>query len=284
MKTPIFMTSSKQHFRLLVSFVGMLILSCTHSFAQSDSTVIVQITDTQFGFFENNTGFEKETELYTKAVRRINELKPDFVVITGDFVNDSKNILQIGEFKRITSLIHQNVPVYLSPGNHDLGQSPTKNDFNFYFSNYGRGTDRFSFKHKNLAFIGINSVIVKSNKNKKEEKKQFRWLRNQLRKAKKSGSIVLFTHYPFFLYDFNEKESYSNQSVEVRDRYFQLFERYGVDAIFAGHLHNNAEASHNGISMITTNAVGKPLGNAEPGMRIITITSEGIKSRYISIE
>jgi hypothetical protein len=57
-----------------------------------------------------------------------------------------------------------------------------------------------------------------------------------------------------------------------------------VDAIFAGHLHNNAKASHNGISMITTNAVGKPLGNAEPGMRIITITSEGIKSRYISIE
>lgn len=274
------MISSRRHFYELILTIGILMLFCTGAFAQSDSIVIVQITDTQFGFFAENKNFEKETELYTEAVRQINELKPDFVVHTGDFVNSSKNMTQIEEFKRITGLIDKSIPVYFSPGNHDLGQSPTKNDFEFYFSNYGEGTNRFSFKHKNAAFIGFNSVIIKSSKNAKEEKRQFRWLKKQLRKAKKANNIVLFTHYPFFIHDFNEKETYSNQSIEVRNKYFQLFAKYRVDAVFAGHLHNNAQASHNGVSMITTNAVGRPLGEAKSGMRIISINNNGVSSEY----
>lgn len=55
----------------------------------------------------------------------------------------------------------------------------------------------------------------------------------------------MFTHYPFFINDFNEKDNYSNQTIEVRNKYFELFDKFGVDAIFSGHLHNNAEASHN---------------------------------------
>lgn len=262
---------------------GILFFFCFKSFAQTDSVVIVQITDTQFGFFEENKSFEKETELYTKAVYQINEMNPDFVVITGDFVNNSKNTSQIEEFKRITTLIDRNISVYFSPGNHDLGQSPSKEDFDFFFSNYGKGTDRFSFTHKNSAFVGINSVIIKSDKNKKEENKQFRWLKRQLHKFKRSDNIVLFTHYPFFIHDFNEKETYSNQSMEVRNKYFKLFQKYGVNAIFAGHLHNNAEASHSGISMITTNAVGRPLGSASPGMRIIIIKNNEIRYEYKSL-
>ncbi len=271
------------NFNVLVLIFGILFFFSFKSFAQTDSIVIVQITDTQFGFFAENKNFEKETELYTEAVRKINEINPDFVIITGDFVNNSKNTSQIEEFKRITALIDKNTSVYFSPGNHDLGQSPSKEDFDFYFSNYGKGTDRFSFTRKNSAFVGINSVIIKSDKNTKDEQKQFRWLKRQLHKFKKSDNIILFTHYPFFIHDFSEKETYSNQSMKVRIKYFQLFERYGVKAIFAGHLHNNAESVHNNISMITTNAAGRPLGSATPGMRIIVLKGNKLRNEYISL-
>lgn len=277
------MTHLNKSIQYLVFSIGILVLFCTKIFAQEESITIIQVTDPQFGFFAKNEGFDKETELYTKTILTINELKPDFVVITGDFVNNSKDTLQIKEFKRITGLLDKSIPVYLSPGNHDLGQSPSKDDFEFYFSNYGKGSDRFSFKQNNSVFIGFNSVIIKSKNNSKDEKKQFRWLKRQLRKAKKSDNIVLFTHYPFFIHDFNEKVTYSNQSQEVRNKYFRLFEKYGVDAIFAGHLHNNAEASYNGILMITTNAAGKPLGEAKPGMRIISIDSNSVCSEYKSL-
>jgi hypothetical protein len=52
----------------------------------------VQLTDPQFGMFDNNASFEKETVLYEKAVAEINILKPDFVVITGDLVHDPDSV------------------------------------------------------------------------------------------------------------------------------------------------------------------------------------------------
>jgi len=265
---------------LLLLCMGMLFLG---SYAQRDSLLIVQITDPQFGFFANNADFEKETKLYAEAVRQINQIKPDFVVITGDFVNNGRDPLQINEFKRITACIEKGIPVYLSPGNHDLALNPSKQDFELYDSMYGKGSDRFSFHHKNAYFIGFNSVIIKSDKSRKEEKQQFRWLKKELKKAALSDPILLFTHYPFFIENFSEKETYSNQSMQQRIKYFKLFEQYGVDAIFAGHLHNNAEASHNGILVITTNAAGKPLGNAQPGYRLIKINDRQIEHRYIPI-
>ncbi|MDD4777269.1 MAG: metallophosphoesterase [Fermentimonas sp.] len=254
------------------------------SVAQNKTINIVQITDPQFGFFDENKSFDKETALFTKAIKQVNELKPDFVVITGDFVNNSKDINQIEEFKRITKELDKDIPLYLSPGNHDLGQNPTNQDFEFYFSHYGKDNDKFAFEYNDSYFIGLNSVIIKSETNKKKEKKQFRWLKRKLRKAKSSDAIIVFTHYPFFINDFDEKESYSNQSKKSRLKYFNLFKKYGVDGIFAGHLHNNAEASLNGIKMITTNAAGRPLGKAEPGYRLIEVNNGTINSKFISIE
>lgn len=265
---------------LLLVCMGMFFLG---SYAQRDSLLIVQITDPQFGFFSNNADFEKETKLYAEAVRQINQIKPDFVVITGDFVNNGRDTLQINEFKRITACIEKSIPVYLSPGNHDLALNPSKQDFEWYDSVYGKGSDRFSFHHKNAHFIGFNSVIIKSDESRKEEKKQFRWLKKELKKTDPADPILLFTHYPFFIGNFSENETYSNQRMQQRIRYFKLFEKYGVDAIFAGHLHNNAEASYGHILVITTNAAGKPLGNAQPGYRLIKIKDRQIKHSYIPI-
>ncbi|MEN6323629.1 MAG: metallophosphoesterase [Proteiniphilum sp.] len=256
---------------------------CLESYAQRDSVLIVQITDPQFGFFANNADFAKETKLYTEVVRQINKIKPDFVVITGDFVNKGRDTLQINEFKRITACIEKSIPVYLSPGNHDLALNPSQLDFEFFDSMYGKDTDHFSFRHKNAHFIGFNSVIIKSDKSRKKEQKQFRWLKKELKKAAVSDPILLFTHYPFFIENFNEKETYSNQSMQQRIKYFKLFEKYGVDAIFAGHLHNNAESSYSKIRMITTSAAGKPLGTVPSGYRLITIGDKQFENSYVSI-
>ena len=268
----------------LTLFIGLFVYPYFNGIAQTSSITIIQVTDPQFGFFDKNESFEKETGLYTRAVEQINAIGPDFVIITGDFVNNPLDMKQISEFKRITAQIKKDIPVYLSPGNHDLGQSPAKKDFLFYYSNYGSGKDRFSFTLKNASFIGFNSVIIKSNKNEKEEKKQLSWLKRQLKKARSSGMVVLFTHYPFFISDFNEKDSYSNQTPAKRVSYFNLFEKYGADAVFAGHLHNNSEAEHNGILMITTGAAGKPLGEAKPGFRVISIHGDSLETWYKTIE
>jgi len=240
----------------------------------------IQITDPQFGMFENNKGFEKETELYEKAVKEINRLKPDFVVITGDLVNNQKDTLQIREFKRITSKIDSKVPVYFTPGNHDIGNVPDSTSIAAFINNYGY--DQFSFKHKNSLFIGINSSIIKNNL-PQLERNQYEWLLKTLVKGKKASHIILFCHYPFFINSYDEPEGYSNIGIENRRKYLTLFTTNKVGAVFSGHLHNNATSRYGNIEMVTTSTVGKPLGSAPSGFRIVKVYRDRIEHVYYGL-
>ena len=241
----------------------------------------IQVTDPQFGFFEANNGFGKETELYEKAVREINRLNPDFVVITGDLVNNKDDRGQVAEFKRITAKISSGIPVFYSPGNHDIGQSPTQQDIDTFISDYGH--DKFSFKHKNNIFIGLNSCLIKANTPVLEQL-QFDWLKKELAKGKSENHIIIFTHYPFFINKYDEPETYSNISIETRKKYLLLFKENNADAVFAGHLHNNAQSKYGTLEMITTSAVGKPLAKAPSGIRIIKVYPERIESNYYGLD
>lgn len=240
----------------------------------------IQITDPQFGMFENNKGFEKETKLYEKAVKEINRLKPDFVVITGDLVNNQKDTVQIREFKRITSKIDSKVPVYFTPGNHDIGNVPDSISIAAFVNNYGY--DQFSFKHKNSLFIGINSGIIKNNLPTLEQK-QYDWLLKTLAKGKKASHIMLFCHYPFFINSYDEPEGYSNIGVESRKKYLTLFATNKVGAIFSGHLHNNATSKYGNIQMVTTSTIGKPLGSAPSGLQIVKVYPDRIEHVYYGL-
>lgn len=255
-------------------------ISITASGQKDNSFTVIQVTDPQFGFFENNKGFPKETSLYTKAVEVINNIAPDFVVITGDLVNDMKDRSQVEEFKRITALIE--CQVLYSPGNHDVGLPPDDKSIRGFVKDYGH--DRFSMKHKKSLFIGLNSCLIKSGEPQYEEE-QFKWLERELsKKGKKARNILVFVHYPFFITEPDEPEAYFNITPTVRKKYLELFSRHGVDAIFAGHLHNNGYGRYNDIEMITTSAVGRPLGKVPSGIRVITIRPDGIENSYYIIE
>ena len=187
---------------------------------------------------------------------------------------------QIAEFKRITAKINKEIPVYYSPGNHDIGQPTSQKDIDTFTSDYGH--DRFSLKHKKSVVIGINSCIIKSN-DPVLEKQQLDWLKKELSKAKRAKQTLIFTHYPFFINAFDEPETYSNIGVETRNRYMTLFKDYGVDAIFAGHLHNNASAKSGDIQMITTNSLGKPSGKVQSGIRVIKVYRDRVESVFYTL-
>ena len=248
---------------------------------QNENFFFIQMTDPQFGMFEDNEGFEKETELYEKAVAQINRLKPDFVVITGDFVHDPDDENQISEFKRITGKIASGIPIYMIPGNHDVGLVPTNESLKKYKDNYG--SDRFAFNHKGSRFIGFNTSLIKA-EIPKLEPKQYKWLEKTLKKGGKANQVILFGHYPFFIESYEEPEKYSNIKSEYREKYFSLFKEYKVDAIFSGHLHNNRLTEYEGIQLVITSAVGKQLGNSPSGFRIVRIHNDRIEHDYFGLE
>ncbi|MCM1032136.1 MAG: metallophosphoesterase [Odoribacter sp.] len=74
---------------------------------------IVQVSDIHTGSFDGDTTF------LHRVVERINSLKPDLVVFTGDIVNRRSEELE--PYTGVLSNIHAKAGVYSIMGNHDYG-------------------------------------------------------------------------------------------------------------------------------------------------------------------
>lgn len=258
----------------------LLAVFVSHGIA-ADSTpfFFLQLSDPQFGFMDNNKSISAETEAMNKAVTAINQLKPPFVVITGDFVNNSKSKEQIAAYKSMIAQIDSSVKVYMIPGNHDIGKV-SRASIDNYKKNYGE--THFSFRYGDCAFIGIDSNIIKE-EDKEREEVQFKWLEQELQKTKDARFKFVFTHCSVFLKRMDEPVNYSNFSLPMREKYVRLFQKYGVNAIFAGHLHNNAYGKVGNMEMITIGPIGKVLGTGYQGMNLVKVYPDRFISEFIAL-
>jgi 3',5'-cyclic AMP phosphodiesterase CpdA len=239
----------------------------------------IQMTDPQFGMFTGNKGFEHETANFEFAVAAANRLQPAFVVVTGDLVNAEGDAAQIAEFKRVAGRLDPKIRLFLMPGNHDVGNEPTKDSLAKYREQFG--PDYYTFRVGDITGIVLNSNLEKGAQNVPEEAaKMEAWLRTELARSQRANHVIVFQHIPFFLKDANEEDRYENIPRETRQRYLRLLHEYGVKQVFAGHYHLTSEARDGDLEMITTGPVGKPTPPARSGFRIVTVTPSAATHKY----
>jgi len=241
----------------------------------------LQMSDPQFGMFSKNANFEHETANFDFAIATANRLKPAFVIITGDLINESTNKAQAAEYKRISAKLDPKIPLYSVAGNHDVGNEPTAESLARYRER--NGPDYYSFRSGDLAGIVLNSNLEKGTKNVPQEAaKMEAWFAAEIAKVKAAGArqIVVFQHIPFFQKTADEDEVYNNIPVDVRKRYLKLMHDNGVQWVFAGHLHYNLEARDGDLQVIATGPVGMPLGKGKSGLRVVAVTPQGVKHQY----
>jgi serine/threonine-protein phosphatase CPPED1 len=242
----------------------------------------IQLSDPQFGFFNNDIDFPQETANFEFAVANVNRLKPDFVIITGDLINKPFDRAQMAEYDRIRRTLSPTIPVYEMPGNHDIENAPTPETVAAYRTKYG--PDRYVFRHKTLLGIVLNSTVIHTpDRAPTELAAQDTWLRAELVKAKASDAkhIVVFQHHPWFLATADEPDTYFNLPRVRRDPLLALFRSAGVKTLVSGHYHQNAVATDGGFEAITTGAVGRPLGQSRSGFRAFVVTDAAITHRYL---
>ncbi len=273
--------------RILLIFPIFWVLSgcAVQKTGHRNDTYIVQMTDTQFGFFDENKSFAKETENYGKAVAAVNRLRPDAVFVTGDLVNIPFDGPQVNEYKRISAKIDKSVPFYSLPGNHDVGNEPGPADIARYRSLFGK--DYYAVQVDQNLVLVLNSLYLhRPEKVHQEARLQKEWLLGELEKSvnKKYKNILVFLHHPMFLKRADEPDGYFNIPIGTRKEYLSIFKKYGVSQIFAGHYHMNSSGSFEGIEMTTTGPVGKPLGDGYSGLRIIKISGDKISHRYFALD
>lgn len=159
-----------------------------------------------------------------RIVRRIRELRPDLVVITGDLV--SRDMRQFSETETFLRGLRQICPVYLCPGNHELNLPPeSRAELECVIA----GADCQMLSDETTALFperGGQTLFLAGAQLKeniyKDENFRFRNLADyttaDLEQAlgKRRGTTILLAHNPLFA-----------------DSYAQ----WGTDLVLCGHLH-----------------------------------------------
>ena len=251
--------------------------------------VIVQIADAQLGFTAADKSQKEGTEYVndltyeidclTKAVSIVNEIKPDAVVFTGDQVNRCNDSEQWDAFARVISKIDPAIKVFHIPGNHDVIISDGDVDTTPFTDRYGE--DRFIHVDRGVRLAGINSNLIKYNDPREAE--QIGWMKDVLTKDTPEEVSIIFSHHPFFLKNIDEEDGYFQIQKDKRQEYFNICTELDVNALYAGHLHNDSEGSYEGIPVSTTTSVAFQIGPAQPSIRVITVSDGEVSDVLITV-
>lgn len=259
-------------------FIALFLLAGCSPGRAGEPFFFIQITDPQFGMFADNMNFTQETANAEFAVATINRLHPAFVVVTGDLVNCVGDAAQIKEYKRIFARVDPAIPVYDVAGNHDVGNVPTPETVAAYTNQFG--PDHYLFRRDGFVGIVLDSSLIKAPQNVPELlAAQESWLKSQLQRAKEghAAHLVIFQHYPWFLQGPDEPEQYFNLPRQPRARYLAWFQQFGVEAVFCGHYHRCSVARDGPLEIVTTGALGRPLGGSQSGIQIVLVRDNGLE-------
>ncbi|MBN2588548.1 MAG: metallophosphoesterase [Sedimentisphaerales bacterium] len=234
----------------------------------------VQLCDPQLGF----GGYEHDVNSFQIAVKKINELEPDFVVICGDMVNtfDEKSLSDFNDIKNDLKM-----PCYCCPGNHDVENTPTVESLKKYRDFFGK--DYFAFEHKGYTFVMTDTNIIRVPV-EGETQKQDSWIKETINAAhEKKSPVFVIGHHP--MYTRTPDEPYGNNSlpVEKRKELLELFENSGVVAILTAHTHQSIINDYNGIQLVTGETTSRNLDGRPFGFRLWNISPDSIKHEFISL-
>lgn len=261
----------------------------------------VQAADTQLGMMDYwgsngkdgkqypDISWEREVELCRQTVTILNRMKPRpaFFVVCGDLLDafpdkwpDIRRA-QEASLKEVYSGLDPAIPMICVCGNHDIGNSPTKETIEGYRQSFG--DDYFSFWVGGVCFLVLNSQFYEDPSHVQDLYQEHEsWLASSLEEARQSGAkhIVLFQHIPWFLRQPEEEKEYFNVEVNLRLKKLQEFHEAGVKKIFCGHYHRNAGGFYKGLEVVVTTAIGCQLGSDTNGMRIVAVSESGINHSF----
>ena len=202
-----------------------------------------------FGDSRSNAGAHR------MVVERIQREVPDFLVGTGDMVDDGSQERQWQEFFDIErDLLRENV-LFPALGNHDRqGRGRTADNFRKYFALPENSLDPeryYAFTYSSARFL-----VLDSNAYSFSLTDQTQWIERELQSARLDARIehvfVVMHHPPFSI-------SLHGGQTDLRERWTPLFEKYQVTAVFSGHDHVYSRAQHENVRYFVSGGAGAPV-------------------------
>lgn len=255
---------------LVLLLVGM---ACAEK--QPEPFSFVQLCDTQLGM----GGYEHDIQTFRQAVRQINELDADFVVICGDLVHNASDS-SYADFKAILNGL--NVPSHLVSGNHDVGNVPTDTTLRYYRKTIG--DDYYHFDHNDHSFVVTNTQLWKVEV-ENESEKHHTWFEETLKsQSEKENPVFVLGHYPLYTERPDEEDHYYNLPAPTRKRILELFMENNVVAYLSGHTHKLTVNNYENIQLVSGETTSKNFDNRPLGFRVWQVGADSIQNHFVSLE
>jgi 3',5'-cyclic AMP phosphodiesterase CpdA len=217
----------------------------------------------------------KLTDNFHRVSEYIDATRPDLVINSGDLAFDGPTSRDDLEFAKT---LHDALPVacrYL-PGNHDIGDNPTKvgpvpsqpvteQDLQAFRSIFGE--DRWRFDAAGWCFIGLNSMVM--NTGLASEAAQFDWLASQFSGAN-GKPVALFLHKPLFLNSPDDPElpatSIRYVPMPVRHDLVEMFHAVDLRLVASGHIHQRRDFTYSRVRHVWAPSAGFVISDARQEM------------------
>ena len=130
----------------------------------------VQLADPQLGMYNDDSSWSEEVTMLKLAISHVNRLRPRFLVVSGDLTNAWPTIsnttelnasnaavidAQVASFREALRELDPSIPVVLQPGNHDVGQNPSRASVEAYRARFG--DDYCAYWVGGVKYVAINS-------------------------------------------------------------------------------------------------------------------------------
>ena len=200
------------------------------------------------------------TDAHRRVIERMSQEVPDFVLGTGDMVDEGFRQDQWQQFFDVENPMLRDNVYFPALGNHDRqGRGRTADTYRAYFSvpENGGDTERYyAFTYATSRFL-----VLDSNEYSFALTDQTAWIEGELIAARQDPAIkhvfCVMHHPPFSI-------SLHGGNRDLRERWTPLFEKYNVTAVFSGHDHVYERAEHDGIRYFVSGGGGAPLYARRP--------------------
>jgi 3',5'-cyclic AMP phosphodiesterase CpdA len=191
---------------------------------------LVHLSDLHFGAHDDR--------LVAGVEQSIGELKPDLVVISGDFTQRARTE-QFREACEFLGRLHARGHEVLGvPGNHDVPLYDVLRRFLSPLTRYRRYIDESLCPFIDLpgvAVLGINTARSLTFKDGRISKEQVAFIRETFSRTDPEAVRVLVTHHPLYALPVGED---IERAVGRHELALDAVEEAGVDLLLAGHAHH----------------------------------------------
>ncbi len=204
-------------------------------------TRIVHLSDLHFGAHDER--------LVAGVDRAVDQLKPDLVVISGDFTQRART----EEFKEACAFLeglrergHEVIGV---PGNHDVPLYDVLRRFLSPLARYRRFIDETLcpfIELPGVAVLGINTARSLTFKEGRVSKEQVEFIRDTFARTPQQAVRILVTHHPLFALTVGDEVQ---RAIGRQELALDAIEDAGVDMLLAGHMHH--ASSHDAGDLVT---------------------------------